>query len=328
MEIWKEHDILFHYTTEAGVYGILETQTLHATHFKYLNDCTEMDRMVPKLREMMEPIVRNFYTLVARNSKGADAIEADGGTDKLIQRDTNSTIDGIYAITFGINRRYPFFQPFVASFCGHKKNSYERQNGLLSQWRAYGRDSGYAIVFDTKRLCDMIGKEAESHVYDIVQLCDVVYEGSQQRFKVEFAELIGAVEKAMPKFLRTGDTDFRPLYSPFMKSVSRYKHRGFAEEQEVRLLLSPTNRALSEEVEAKTAEGVNGREERTMKEVRFKQCSTPYIMIFDTVEQELPIQRIIVGPHRDKEARREKLSRYLGLTGRAIDVDCSATPLV
>ena len=38
MDIWEQYDLAFHYTTQAGLVGILESQALYATHFAYLND--------------------------------------------------------------------------------------------------------------------------------------------------------------------------------------------------------------------------------------------------------------------------------------------------
>lgn len=41
-EIAKKHPYLYHYTTLEGLKGILETQTLWATHFEFLNDSSEL----------------------------------------------------------------------------------------------------------------------------------------------------------------------------------------------------------------------------------------------------------------------------------------------
>ena len=60
----------------------------------------------------------------------------------------------MYRITLGLEGGTRFFQPFVVSFCGHneKEHYYERQHGLLSMWRAYGKDVGYALVFERQKL--------------------------------------------------------------------------------------------------------------------------------------------------------------------------------
>jgi hypothetical protein len=49
----------------------------------------------------------------------------------------------------------------LTSFCG-VANSVISESGLLSQWRGYGIDGGYAIVFDTKALKALVAQEKES----------------------------------------------------------------------------------------------------------------------------------------------------------------------
>ena len=45
--------------------------------------------------------------------------------------------------------------------------------------------------------------------------------------------------------------EFDPLYLPFITGVSRYKHQGFREEQEVRILMSPLSQLDLDEVKEK-----------------------------------------------------------------------------
>jgi hypothetical protein len=52
-------------------------------------------------------------------------------------------------------------EPYLTSFCG-VANSVISESGLLSQWRGYGIDGGYAIVFDTKALKALVAQEKES----------------------------------------------------------------------------------------------------------------------------------------------------------------------
>ena len=131
MNIWEAHDVIYHYTTQAGLYGIVENHTLHATHFKYLNDATEMSQIITKLKEAVAPTVRQLYeSLADKNQEAARQMAEQGGLDALAQHDTNALIDVLHNVTFGVDRQHRFFQPFVTSFCSHKM-SYEMENGLL-----------------------------------------------------------------------------------------------------------------------------------------------------------------------------------------------------
>jgi hypothetical protein len=44
-----EPEFLYHYTTEKGLYGILESGRIWATHYRFLNDFTECQEMVDRL---------------------------------------------------------------------------------------------------------------------------------------------------------------------------------------------------------------------------------------------------------------------------------------
>jgi hypothetical protein len=43
-EVSEQYPTLFHYTTESGLYGILRSQQLWATHYAYMNDSEELRR--------------------------------------------------------------------------------------------------------------------------------------------------------------------------------------------------------------------------------------------------------------------------------------------
>ncbi len=54
----------------------------------------------------------------------------------------------------------PLAEPYICSFCNHAgDNEYERNNGLLSQWRGYGGEGRFALVFDTSGLDRLLSCE-------------------------------------------------------------------------------------------------------------------------------------------------------------------------
>ena len=148
MDIWEDYDKVFHYTTQMGLKGILQTHALHATHYKYLNDHTEMTQMLPKLVELLHPAAREVLAGLAKQHKQVfERLNQLGGVDAAAESETQKFVDVLYKITFGsATRDRNYYQPYVVSFCGHKA-VYERDNGLLSQWRAYGKVAGYAYCF-------------------------------------------------------------------------------------------------------------------------------------------------------------------------------------
>lgn len=323
MEVWEEHDLVYHYTTLSGLKGILESQTLHATNFAFLNDSREIHQIRPRLEEAILTIATKLYEDAATaNQKAREGMEEAGGIPSLAAYDASAVVDILYRVTLGLDGGTRFFQPFVVSFCSHK-DPYERQHGLLSQWRAYGKDSGYAIVFDTKALEEMLKDEGARCRLDSWGIGDVVYDTDENVFKEEFKGLIDALDKDVPRLLKHEDGPYIALNNAFMRDIPRYKHRGFREEQEVRIVVSPTHDELFEKQSA--AGEIDKREK---KEIRFRQALAPYIELFDTLEANLPITRVIVGPHSDKERRLAKLKSYLDFMNLKIEVSCSETPLV
>lgn len=325
-KVSDKHDVVYHYTTAAGLEGILKSQTLHATHYKYTNDASEMRSIASKLCQLATPGFRAAYEELAQDKRKRDHIEGHGGIDKLVAHDADAFVKALYKVTLGEAGRHKFFDPYVVSFCAHTAE-YERRNGLLSQWRGYGQDSGYALVFDTKQLEELMLRETTLHAYDTAHFGDVVYDGDDKAFEEEFPGLIGEIKKRTGLIFQ-GDPALGALYSEFVSALSRYKHHGFREEQEVRLVLNPRDPLLTEKLKAidpaySAAHGAKGQ-----KTVLFKGGMTPYLDVFAEVAENLPIKTILVGPHADKNGRTDRLQRYLEKTNRKIAVECSETPYI
>jgi hypothetical protein len=327
MEIWEEHPVVYHYTTQAGLNGIIDTHSLHATHYMFTNDATETLRLKPKLEQMILKVTTQLYQEAASDRKKKEAMDAAGGPEFLAKHDASKTADTIYQITFGINSDPKFFQPFVTSFCGHKK-SYDQENGLLSQWRGYGKESGYALEFDTKKLAELLKTECgDRYLYDLWAMGDVIYDSADEAvFNREFKDLSDAVDLDVPRLLRGEKGPYTALNHQFIGSVSRYKHRGFEEEQEVRFVVSPTD---DWGIELLKASGkFDKQKHKSKKTIKFKETLSPYVVLFEDPDVQLPIARIIVGPHRDKEVRHQRLQKQLELRRLKIEVTCSETPFV
>jgi DUF2971 family protein len=327
MEIYEEHNTLFHYTTIAGLKGIIESQTLHATHYKFLNDSTEIISLAPKIEDLVAPAVREAFERLAQNPANRAKMDARGGIDAIVAHDIKAVVRALYEVTY--EKRTPFrhSEPYILSFCGHVE-PYEMENGLLSQWRAYGRETGYAIAFDTKRLCDALRADNAAHFYSACDLGTVVYEDDAEKFESEFSKLISGFREMAPKIFGDPSASLGRLFKPFLSSAPRYKHRGFSEEQEVRAVVSPMGSAFVEHMRATDPTFGERNAGKTVKPRYAKANLASYIVLFETAKQTLPITKIIVGPHRDKEKRREELQRYLELSDAEIDVFCSKTPLI
>ena len=111
-------EIIYHYTTQKGLLGILNEGAIWATKMHYLNDASEL----------IEPF-----------RIGTEELDRLS----LLQKETEDK-----EIILNMRNSIPYFEAqnyCVVSFCSH--------GDLLSQWRAYGSfGSAYSIGFNFKQL--------------------------------------------------------------------------------------------------------------------------------------------------------------------------------
>jgi len=94
-----------------------------------------------------------------------------GGRRVVAKAEADNLISTVYNSTFSKDKNlYPFAEPFITSFCSHEDDDhtdreYKLANGLLSQWRAYGRKDGCAIVFDAERAERLLRDEGGRYRY-------------------------------------------------------------------------------------------------------------------------------------------------------------------
>jgi hypothetical protein len=93
-EVYKK---LYHYTTWEGLLGILKSRTLRATHYRFLNDCSEIILFRDRLVTLMLPYVRQAYDQLIKDSPQVEQkIYDEGGLGQVVQHDTEVFVDGNY----------------------------------------------------------------------------------------------------------------------------------------------------------------------------------------------------------------------------------------
>ncbi|MBL4691890.1 MAG: DUF2971 domain-containing protein [Magnetovibrio sp.] len=323
----EKHDTLYHYTSMEGFIGIMDTQSLWATHYLNLNDSSEFSRLAPILTKLLVPTAKQVVKDLL--SKGDLAIKREikkyGNCHAFVQRVVNDLVnapfDGAFTPINGNN--YPIFEPFITSFCSHiKDDEYIRKNGLLSMWRSYGDGGGVALVFKTAEIEDIIVQERERFGYSFLKIGVVVYETDRELFDSEFDTFIKDAKEILLQHLSGGSPNLVGYIRLYLDCVSRLKHQAFQEEREVRIVAMPTN-----------VKGVSPKDLKINKirlpdfKDKVKQ-KLPYLNLFDDgVSRLLPIQKIIVGPHRDQQERCEQIKRATKSL-RNVEVTCSKTPYI
>lgn len=320
-EVYKK---LYHYTTWGGLQGIIKNQTLWATNYKSLNDYSEIIFFKDKLASLVYThVLDGFKKLIKDRPDLRQKIKKEGGLQKVVQHDAKGFVEAQYEALGD--------EIYILSLCGQPERTTIANNGLLSQWRGYGTGGGAALVFDTKKLEEILAIEAKRFEYSAVMIADIIYSDDEQKLQEELSDDLTILADIAKLFFNHKNLSQKIIaeaekgFHPFVKCISRYKHYGFSEENEVRVVALPTV-IDGEYVKVAKAKDVTLMPEKKKKYRRKKGKSIPYIELFDSEDIDLPIEKIIIGPHKEKETRAAILQKRLRKT--KIEITCSDIPYI
>jgi Protein of unknown function (DUF2971) len=315
---------LFHYTNVDGLEGILTNQTLHATHFRFLNDKSELTfashHIVTLFKSEIDQIVMNDDSRFGSIDKIIKAAFVEDEAMTLFKT-AFSAIDSLSPI-------------FVTSLCRHISPEI-RARGLLSQWRSYGLDGGYCIVFDESKFLQVLAEFADDRkiaakAWDPVTYLETREAPNLQKFrgiasayfKNKFNQLCVdgkinlPVESRLPFTLDYHDPGIGELLTPLLETLPFTKHKSFEEEQEFRIVVAAYASHLDPPA---------GKPPPFLFRKR-NQVLVPYIQLFD--KGELPINRVIVGPGKLQIERAYGVEQLVASCKLNIEVQMSEIPLV
>jgi hypothetical protein len=277
--------LLYHYTGQKGLLGILNSKSIWATHVRYLNDESEFvtawekswNALQEKIRQKefpdKDPNFKQSLEKVFRNSRG--------------RIETNDSQKGAY---------YVFCLTDDSASDSHKLGF---DGDRLSQWRAYSKGTiGFSLGFDAGALRSSFS--APEKMLHLFNRCE--YSEQEQD-----AQINSLVDRHLGKFLAAWDSYFSEsqksqlttsetrkegavrlwellmeMYLDFIEFGMFVKHRGFREEDEWRAAFVPESP---------------------------KQCSfyesafglTPYLTVGLGLDASpCPLKRIVVGPGSHK----------------------------
>lgn len=316
-EVQENSKGLMHYTDASGLHGIISNKTLWASHTSFMNDTEEIvgfySRVLPKiLRQELKQLVVDSKDF-AEKVKDASGLGID-----LIDYTVETWIENLAPLRKAQNY-------FVTSFCT-ATDEWISKNGLLSQWRGYGEDGGYAIVFDAEKLQFLLEAEGRIYYEEQLDMTDVEYnlvQLSDIKMK-EVAEYLDELKKSIHAMLRGKSTDDE--YKDAAENVCRLsmlcKHRGFEEEKEVRIVVREPSSMIGQD-----PQNQSGKPYRKVKSYIRNGVSVPCIHLFEKQELDaLPIRRVIVGPHPDKVERKRAVELLLHEHNVDAEVLTSETP--
>jgi len=309
-------ELLFHYTTASGLLGIIGERNFRVTHFRFLNDLSEGSLLDSGLRQVYAEEVERFVQ-ANRNRIDIAAIE---GRFASISQFAQAEAEVAFTAIFGEHERLA--PSFVLSLCEHTSER-ERENGLLSQWRGYGENGGYCLVFNKQRFEDAILAEKDLHKNCNIVIQKVRYISTPEDSDLRpFRDIIRSI---VPKLVddqqdRLGD-DLGKLYGPLISILPFLKNEGFSEENEYRVLVSVFARAKDPKAEKPV-------------EIMFRERAgilVPYIHLFQNHPHDWLancIERIIVGPGHDSDRRQRGVERFLEQKGIKATITRSIIPFV
>jgi hypothetical protein len=324
------HKELFHYTGRRGLEGILSSQVLWAIHASFLNDTSELRSFKQRLPAILQPPPYAGALAFSKNNReNRELVDREGGLDAVAERTATEIADGMYNALLGTDSSDAYIEPYVTSFCT-TDNKQVSEHGLLSQWRGYGEDGGYAIVFDAECLDSLLTEEAQRWGGDLYG-GDVVYSSdSDLKISAELGRHFDSLSKSIEGWLTSaGDpAALEPAYEALIQCACRYKHWGFSEEKEVRIIDIPLNKlAIAHQTSHGTTAPVKPRHSFVRGGI-----TIPCIHLFEEItsipDKPLPINRIIVGPHESRNDRRKQLETLMRNRGLNIPVFVSDIPYV
>jgi hypothetical protein len=278
-------DTLFHYTTATGLLGILQSLSLWASDLRFLNDAHEAifarDLVVEAVRNMKNPM--EDPTHWAHEQHGDLAV-------RTFSKYQGFVVDEILASEFGV---------YVACFC--------ESGDLLSQWRGYGMDHGYAVELSADAL-----REALARIPTYPDATGLF----QVRYGYDAADSV--VESALQVVagFNLNHPGVKAHYSALAVSsmLAQLKHPGFAEEHEWRAVVGLE---IYDE-----SWGVGDREPTSFRST--PRAIVPYV--------ELPLElgaitSIRVGPGENADVREAGVRRLLKALGSNATVTRSEVPL-
>jgi hypothetical protein len=298
---------LFHYTTADGLIGILQNQSLFATHSEFLNDSTECKTILAVLLPRLEAELRHVVPELIARKLFQPSILTDYG-DEIFRQEAENMLQAMPSAT---HSTAPYF---ISSFCIHDPQSPAYEHGLLSQWRGYGR-GGFAIEFDEMQLDDLNKAENNSRRYQGIITEEVTYHKHEDRLKeADFAGFAGALLKNLfPSMAHKledvlGSKVTNDFARPFLSIAPFLKDPSFEEENEYRIVALCNRPTIKDDADRRAA-----------KQIRFRAKASgqliPYIALYDGFDAKLPIRSVIVGPNPHQASQKMALEILLEQAG-------------
>lgn len=304
---------LWHYTTLEGLKGILLSHNFWATDYRYLNDSSEIIHSKSIVqKEVLPRVVQTIEQECQKNDEAKKFTDGYGGIDQLAKIETAETIEILYKSLLSSK---PLKQvPFVLSFCKvPMESTFLKRNGLLSQWRGYGKDGGYAVILDMGALNNEFKIEQKEFLHAISGVGEVEYEPDELKKNHIMRKNLDTISHFAYRVyrMRLYNENLELVTKELLEALSDcmmlLKHEGFKEENEYRFYTMTYEKSEKSKLDLDD-------QKRSFKRIMTRDYNgtvVPYINLFEK-SKTLPIKRICIGPNQNKELRKKSLETFLG----------------
>jgi hypothetical protein len=311
---FDEDERIFHFTDAIGLYGILQSKCLWATHFQFLNDRNEI---VYARDFLTQWLCKHIHPIIAAAKVNKQVEFPDGDTSRSVAKDeAEKFISTFYDVSHS-----NFAESYIFSGFCCKPNHPHYMNGGQLHWATYGKNGGYAIRLNPHKIHKLFDDENMKYQATSYISGKVVYspDDAAQVFRTNL-EKIGDVAKRAIDAQISDDWSNVLAYDAamhFCRVTGLSKDAFFRGEEEARILVwrivKPAGDNVSYPVCMRHRGGV----------------TVPYIEIFKDIllGENNPVEAIIIGPHYDNRRRKIALKKYLTSVGlNAIEVHESNVP--
>ncbi len=213
-------DLLYHYTTAKGFYGIIKGNALWASSISSVNDAVEVEYPIELIADVLRSDIR-------KKKEEYGCTRDLGGLRKASPEDRREIeiLIGFLDATLKFPRT--LVDEFVCSFSADGGDS-------LTQWRAYaGKHSGFSIGFSHA----ILEKLARDQGF---RLEECIYNPKIQK-RVVRQYIVGNLSEFNPPSIYTSPISPDDAWTgALMHCVSIFKHPSFESEKERRLFVTPS----------------------------------------------------------------------------------------
>jgi hypothetical protein len=290
----NKSSLIYHYTSPAGLIGMIESNSLWATHVNYLNDSQEyiygseifsasLNDSLTRIEELRQKTIDTFCD----DLKKYRPMMSDDEVKDCLKFNYADLIEW-----------------FVVCF--------SKIGDQLSQWRGYALDgAGFSVGFDQQELNEVI-RDTPAFGQSILSLREVDYDILSQKTKMKLITDVIVLYLLDPSVMRGHEH----LMFDAAFEICSYKHPSFFEEQEVRFIVRRDERkAVKTRVSGSKLTPYLVLEPEG--EPNFIENGDDYTVSIPKVK--LPIREIICGPRVDVQKAGWAIRNLLDAQGYSHD---------